>query len=339
MAGMLYYPFADAPRPVISQAVLYWDSLSTVVAPGWRQRMSPVMRELLATDLYSPIEPYDAYEPVPLNDIEPQLEFALAEIPLDDLIPPRNAPDGHAQTLHVDKLHRSVVQALLHRQLVYRHRDSPRRLVGSPALMQLVVSIVAGQIAADRNARFGGHGPRGLHPYTDLPSAHRLGADPIPGLRSIASWEVDIGALFPVPEDDVMIGDLVAFRERYADERVRLMVAVQDLLHSLRDLHPDDAFQRVKYEIDQAVRDLGQAARAQKLKLVKQSVAVTVATTAVAVAAGLPETALPASVLTVLGNIAVNVATNTTRYVHSGGADNPSAYRYLYRVQKQSVVS
>jgi hypothetical protein len=30
MPGMLYYPFADAPQPVIQQAVLYWDSLSTV---------------------------------------------------------------------------------------------------------------------------------------------------------------------------------------------------------------------------------------------------------------------------------------------------------------------
>ncbi len=335
MAGMLYYPFADAPGPVISQAVLYWDSLSTVVAPGWRRRMSPVMGELIANDLYSPIEPYDAYEPVPLNDIGPQLDFALAEVPLDDLIPPRNAPDGHAQTLHVDKLHTSVVQALLRRELVYRHPASPRRLVGSPALMHVVVSIIADQIAADRNARFGGQGPRALHPYTDVPSAHRIGAEPIPGQRSIASWKVDIGALFPVPHGDVMIGDLVAFRERYADERVRLMVTVQDLLHNLRDLHPDDAFLRVKHEIEEAVRDLQQAARAQKLQLFKQSVAVTVATTAVAVAAGLPETALPASVLTVLGNIAVNVATNQTRYDYGGSAGNPAAYRYLYRVQKQ----
>ncbi|MFF4880222.1 hypothetical protein [Micromonospora sp. NPDC000668] len=62
---------------------------------------------------------------------------------------------------------------------------------------------------------------------------------------------------------------------------------------------------------------------------------VTVATTAVGVAAGLPETALSASVLTVLGNIAVNVATNQTRYDHSGSVGNPSAYRYLHRVQKQ----
>ena len=293
------------------------------------------MRELLANDLYSPIEPNDAYEPVPLNDIGPQIDFALAQIALDDLIPPRNAPDGHAQTLHVDKLHPTVVQELLRRDLVYRHPSSPHRLVGSPALMHLVVSIVADQIAADRNARYGGQGPRGLHPYTDVPSAHRLGADPIPGQRSMPSWKVDIGALFPVPHGDVLLGDLVAFRQKYEDERGRLMVTVQDLLHSLRDLHPDDAFLRVKHDIEEAARDLQQAARARKLKLFKQSVAVTVATTAVAFAAGLPETALPVSVLTVLGNIAVNVATDQTRYHYRGSAANPSAYRYLYRVQQQ----
>lgn len=334
MPGMLYYPFADAPGPVINQAVLYWDSLSTVVAPGWRQRMSRAMRELLATDLYRPIEPYDAYEPVALAAIEPEVDFALAQVPLDDLIPPHNAPDGHVRTLHVDKLHHSVVQKLLRRELVYRHPASPTRLVGSPALMHLVVSIIADQIAANRNARFGGQGPLGLHPHTDVPSAHRLGADPIPGQENVAGWKVDIGAVFPVPQGDIIISDLVAFRERYADERLRLMVTVQDLLHSLRNLHPDDAFLRVKYEIEEAVRDLQAAARARKLTLVKQSVAVTVATTAVAVAVGLPETALPASVLTVLGNIAVNVATNQTRYDHSGSVGNPSAYRYLHRVQK-----
>ncbi|MFG2067744.1 DUF6236 family protein [Micromonospora tulbaghiae] len=335
MPGMLYYPFADAPGPVINQAVLYWDSLSTVVAPGWRQRMRPAMRELLATDLYRPIEPYDAYEPVPLAVIEPELDFALAQIPLDDLIPPHNAPDEHARTLHVDKLHPSVVRSLLRRELVYRHPGSPSRLVGSTALMHLVVSIVADQIAANRNARFGGQGPLGLHPHTDVPSAHRLGADPIPGRETVAGWKVDIGALFPVPQGDISIGDLVAFREKYADERVRLMVTVQDLLHSLRDLHPDDVFLRVKHEIEEAVCDLHRAARARKLTLVKQSVAVTVATATAAVAVGLPEAALPASVLTVLGGIAVNVATNQTRYDHSCSAGNPSAYRYLHRVQKQ----
>ncbi|WP_157739984.1 DUF6236 family protein [Micromonospora narathiwatensis] len=224
---------------------------------------------------------------------------------------------------------------LLRRELVYQHPDSPNRLVGSPALMHLVVSIIADQIAANRNARFGGQGPLGLHPHTDVPSAHRMGADPIPGRENVAGWKVDIGALFPVPQGDISIGDLVAFRERYTDERVRLMVTVQDLLHSLRNLHPNDAFLRVKHEIEEAVRDLQGAARARKLTLVKQSVAVTVATTAVAVAAGLPETALPASALTVLGNIAVNVATNQTRYDRSGSVGSPSAYRYLHRVQKQ----
>ncbi|MGX4657842.1 DUF6236 family protein [Micromonospora sp. SCSIO 07396] len=330
---MLYYPFAVAPGPVISQAVLYWDSLSTVVAPEWEQRLSPAMRELLATDLYRPIEPSAAYEPVRLELIEPELDFALARIPLDDLIPPRNAPD--TQTLHVEKLHKSLVRRLLSHELVYPHPASPSRLVGSPALMHLVVSIVANQIAADRNARFGGQGPHGLHPHTDVPSAHRVGVDPMPGQRSTACWKVDIGGLLPVPPGDVSIVDLVAFRERYADERARLMFAVQDLLHTLRDRHPDEAFLRVKHEIEEAVRDLHEAARARRLTLLKQSLAVTVATTAVAVAAGLPETAPSASVLTVLGSIAVNVATNQIRHDYSGNAGNPSAYRYLQRVQKQ----
>jgi hypothetical protein len=49
-----------------------------------------------------------------------------------------------------------------------------------------------------------------------VPSAHRLGVDPIPRQENVACWKVDIGELFPVPQGDISITDLVAFRERYA---------------------------------------------------------------------------------------------------------------------------
>ena len=334
MPGMLYYPFAVAPSPVISQAVLYWDDLSTVVAPGWQGRMSPAMRELLDNGLYRPIAPYDPDEPVPLAEIDVELDFALAQIPLDDLIPPRVAPHDHARTLFTEKLYPSVVEKLLSGGFAYRHPDSPNRLVASPALLHLVVSIVAHQIATDHNARFGGQGPRGLHPYTDSLSAHRVGIDPIPGQDSVAAWKIDIGALLPVPQGEISVRDLIAFREKYAAERVELMFAVQALLHSLRDLHPEDAARRASHDIEKALQDLQKAAQARRLALVTKSVAVTVATGSLALVAGMPDTALPATMMTVLSGLAVNIATSQSR--GNSGSGDPTVYRYLERVKESN---
>ncbi|WP_146603875.1 hypothetical protein [Micromonospora deserti] len=64
----------------------------------------------------------------------------------------------------------------------------------------------------------------------------------------------------------------------------------------------------------------------------------------VAIAAGLAadglglESGLSTVTLAVIGGLAVNVATNQTRYEHTGTVSDPAVYKYLHRVQ-QAIVS
>jgi hypothetical protein len=331
---MLYYPFANASTPVIQQAALYWDGLRTVVAPGWKYRLSDHMRQIEAVGLFTPIEPHDSYQPVPLPRIASELNSALRQVPLDDLIPPANAPDGHAGTLHVEKLHDSVVQELLRRQLVYQHPASPTRLVGSPALQHIVISIVAGYIANELNSKAGYAGPLGLHPHTDVNIAYRLSIDPLPGQRVADCWNIEIGPLLPVPSGEVMISDLVQFRERYNDERRRMMTAIEDLLRQLgrEGRHPQDVFHRVEHELNEAAVDLRAAARAAKVTWVIRPLAVAVAVVTTSLAgAVLPEVSAP---LGVVSGMAINIATNQMRKATGRNVRNPAAYMYLHRANK-----
>ncbi|SCL34858.1 hypothetical protein GA0074692_3943 [Micromonospora pallida] len=336
MAGMLYYPFANAPQPVIQQAALYWDSLSTVVAPGWEYRLSPGMRQLQKMQFYRPIEPYKSDERIALKEVVDELRYALAEVPTEELIVPDEPPATYAQTLDVHKLDQDVVGELLSRRLALPHPQTPIRLVGSPALIRLVIGVTVGHLAARANTRHGWAGPLGLHPHTDSAAAHRLNTDPIAGHEVTAGWQIDIGPLLPVPREDVSILDLLAFRQRYDDERVRMMHAIDDLLLGLRHAHPKDAFARVGYEFSEATKDLRGAAKTAKIDLVvKRGLAVTVALAAGVAADVLDlESGLSTVALAVIGGLAVNVATVQLRHEHTGTVAHPQVYRYLHRVQK-----
>ncbi|MCZ7422430.1 DUF6236 family protein [Verrucosispora sp. WMMA2121] len=333
MAGMLYYPFANAPRSVLQRAILYWDNLATVVAPGWEARLSAWMREVQDAGLYRPLEANRAFGPYALHEIEGELERVLRRIPTDDLLPPTAPPSGEFSTLHVEKLHGSVVDELLQRQLVYPHPDSPSRLVAAPALLNVVVSLIAGRIAAEHNDRSGCIGPEGLRPYTDHEVAHRLGTEPLSDYDVTACWHVDVGSLLPVPSSDIRINDLVRFREEYDDERQRLMFAIDEMLHRLKQAgrHPQDAFSLVEKELSEALTDVRAAAQGRKLNLVARPLAVTVAIGAAGIGAiAEPALAVP---MGVLSSIVVNMATGRIR--RAGNDSRKLAdFKYLHRVKE-----
>jgi hypothetical protein len=120
-------------------------------------------------------------------------------------------------------------------------------------------------------------------------------------------------------------GHLLRFRARYDDERRRMMLAIDELLHQLRHLgrHPLDAGRLVERELTEAVADLQSAARGTRIVWVTRTVAVPVAVAAGTLAAGLPSYAVP---LAVLGGLAVNIAT-----VQSRAPAGTKPYRYLHR--------
>ncbi|GGK95972.1 DUF6236 family protein [Mangrovihabitans endophyticus] len=337
MAGILYYPFANAPLPILHQAVLYWDDLATVVAPGWERRLTPHMRELRESGLYRPVGPFLTYEPVDLMSMREEIAQAIDGVPLEDLTPPddRGYTRGHSDILHAQKLDPAISKDLIRRGLVRETPGAPWRLVVSPTLLNIVVSIIANSIARSANAESGCSGRTGLRPHTDVLHAHRIGTSPMSGIDVTGCWQVDLSPLLPVPEGDVMIADVLDFRRRYESERARMMAAIDDLLHELSQTrrHPQDAFGRVKREMEQAVADLHGAARASKITWVVRPLSVTVALVASASASILPaEAAIPLSMSSTVGAIMVNLATSRVREKATGPA-NPTDYRYLHRVQ------
>ncbi|WP_435122931.1 hypothetical protein [Micromonospora tulbaghiae] len=329
MAGMLYYPFANAPVPVLQQAILYWDDLATVVAPGWEARLTDRMKAVQDAGLYRPLEADQAFDPFELHKIQGELGRALKQVPHDELIPPTQPPNGEFSTLHVGKLHKSVVNELQRQKLVYPHPDSSSRLVAAPALLNIVVSLIAERIAADNNARSGCAGPHGLRPHTDIRTAHRFNAEPTPGHDVTACWKVDLGPLLPVPREDVMISDLVHFRTKYDAERRRLMLAVDELLHQLKQAgrHPQDAYRLVERELADATTELKAAARSTRWNWFTRPVAAFVAVAAGSGALAHPNLGAP---LTALSGAAINIATTQLRRSVSGAAQN---YLYLHRTQ------
>jgi len=340
MAGMLYYPFANAPLPVLQQAVMYWDDLATVVAPGWEDRMTDHMRRVQDGELYRPVEPAARMDIIELGSIERELANALDNIPLDDLAPPgpNEMLEEREHTLHAEKLHQTITDELVRRGLVRETSGAPWRLIASPKILNIVVSVVANVIARTENNAAGCSGSSGLRPHTDVPSAHRLGTDPIAGEPASWCWNVDLSSLLSVPQEDVSLADLISFRTSYDDERRRMMDAIDDLLHelSLLDRHPADAIRRVEREIADAIDDHRKAAKSKRIALAVRPAATVVAVTATSMASGAPP-ALAAS-LGVLSGLGVNIATASIRH-EPGTHRSPADYRYLHRFRTEMMRS
>jgi hypothetical protein len=299
--------------------------------------MTTHMRDLQEVGLYRPLDPSLGHGSIELAAIERELAQALAQIPLEDLMPPgpQQNLDDQSNTLHADKLDPAIARDLIRRGLVRETPAAPWRLIASPTLLNIVVSIIANSIARGANVESGCTGRMGLRPHTDVPNAHRLGVLPIAGHDVTGCWQVDLSPLLPVPRDDVMVTDVLDFRRRYDDERSRMMTAIDDLLHGLSQVqrHPQDAFGKVKREMAQAVDDLHRAARASKIAWVVRPLTVAVAVAADASASFMsPEAGIPLSVASTIGAIMVNVATNQIRH-ESTGTVNPADYRYLHLVQ------
>ncbi|MFJ6915832.1 hypothetical protein ACIQUX_18035 [Streptomyces sp. NPDC101133] len=145
------------------------------------------------------------------------------------------------------------------------------------------------------------------------------------------AWEAELGRLLPVPAPGTPTADVLAFREKYADERIRLMRALHRMLGELRRdyEHPADVFAQFRMELSQAVHDYQGARRSSTVAWVHRSVTVSVA---VAAAAGgallLPNMGW---LLGTIGGYALNVATREVRPLVR--ARDEHEFSYLHRVE------
>lgn len=335
MPDLFYYPRINAPRSVIYQALLYWDRLVTVAPPGPLEDLLDLrMRRVNEAGLYHRL----------LADSWPvigRVEYLLQLLAhLVDRIPPRQlSPQGGPDSyVHTAKLSSEFRQELERLGLSLPGSRASEIHV-SPAVQLCLISIAAWDIIGEDEA---------LYAHTDSPAAHLFAHTPPPegypwwghehrirGPLTTPCLEVDVGGLLPVPGHEVLIGDLIAFRERYDDERRRLMMAIDLLVHGLQRHpdHPRGVLNAVRRELEDAVADLEKAGRAARMTWIRRSVMVSIALGAAYAA----QTLVPEAgwVLGVIGGMAINVATNEIRPARSSRWDSPMPgnFSYLHRVR------
>jgi hypothetical protein len=135
-----------------------------------------------------------------------------------------------------------------------------------------------------------------------------------------------LGELLPAPGAEVPIPKLIKFRQRYNDERMELMEALDDLIHevSAERATSEETLRVCARRIARASDDVRMAGRARRIDWVRGAVATTIAAGAAASAAGFQQWQW---LLGLLSGYTVNVATAKV-----GSAWTPGPYSYLHRV-------
>ena len=333
MAVLLYYPLVKPPAEVLHQALLYWDGIATVVprAPEvYEAAVSPELKDLRDRSLYTPLR-FGAESMDVLDDPDFGSVFhgsRTSQVLREELRRLAAGPDRPRVPappdafLYVSKLCSWLEHELLVLGLAERSGYRFRTLAVPSEVQQLIIGVLARELAAD--------GPVPYVPYTDHPDAYALSLRPSRE-QGLTAYQADLGAFLPVPAPGTPTVDVLAFRDRYVDERHRLMRALHRLLGDLRRdyEHPADVLAELRREIDESVRDYRAAAKSSRTAWVERSVTVTVGLTAAAAEVVRPGLGW---VLAPLGGIALNVATREIRPL-SRARDNHD-FSYLHRVRQ-----
>jgi hypothetical protein len=282
---MMYYPFVHPPRPVLWQALLYWDEL-TSIAPvdGYRFRHDLVVLEDL--ELYRPSHAGDLPERAHA-DLVSDLRQVVELLPGEDLVPVPG-PLGPDNRVYWGKLPYGFESDLVGIGALVPDGGMLR---ASPVLLSRLMVVLAKHLAA---------ATRGVIPFTDSPSANQVafaplgpeppgpagsgpdqpGPEPLgPDLRHRRCWQLQIGHLLPVPAPNVPLDKVLEFREAYKDERQELARAVRKLLLSMSEMdrsrgsepgHEADPV-AVQQHIEKAVKRLERAGRSRGILWMERS--------------------------------------------------------------------
>jgi hypothetical protein len=294
---MMYYPFVHPPRPVLWQALLYWDELTSISPEaGYQFRHDlVVLRDL------------GLYRPTHADDLPPQaraylmsdLRQVVEEMPGEDLVPVPG-PLGPDNEVYWGKLPYEVEHDLVE---IGAFVPQEGMLRASPVLLSRLMIVLAKHLAA---------AARGTIPFTDSPSANQVAFAPLgPDLRHRRCWQLQIGHLLPVPAPDASFAKVLEFRDAYADERQELAQVVRKLLMSMAEPGDEADPVAVQQQIQKAVQRLEQAGHARGIIWLKRSLWAFAGMGAAAAGAY----ALPhyGWLLTALSGLGISVATVTTR--------------------------
>ncbi|MEU8137843.1 DUF6236 family protein [Streptodolium elevatio] len=326
MPSLLYYPSIVPPPEVVHQAVLYWDGFGSVVPDTSDLRQAGVaddLVELEAHGLYQPLqlaaEVFDEYSPSAAVLVDELRRLASAGSP--------SPPDSF---IYVGKL-----GAWLEDELVALGFATPGRSArsGGPRLQvgKDVETLVLGVVAREL-AQYWSDRERPYFPYTTSDDAYRRSLRPSPDGTVVPAWQMEIGKLLPVPASNTPLSEVLKFRERYADERGRLMRALHRLLDELRRCweHPSDVLAQFQDELAQASRDYQAAQRSRFRTVASEGITWTggIAAGSAGVVMGLPaEIVAPA----VGGLTAIWLRARAAKDAGTPATDD---FSYLHQVRK-----
>ncbi|WP_063734418.1 hypothetical protein [Streptomyces sp. RTd22] len=325
MAVLLYYPRVNPPREILHKALLYWDGIATVVPhdpDDYAAAVQPELTQLREQGLYTPLffmrqvmdvlnfPRWDFNSQVLLEEIQ-----RMAESPARPRLP--SPPEAY---LYRSKFSEWVEMVLLQHGLAERIPDDSRYAVPKE-VQHLVVSVLARE--------WGTPFPASYVPYTDRSDAYEWALRAHDEQR-LPAFRAELGRLLPVPAPGTSTADVLVFRERFNDERQRLMRALHRLLTDLRRdyEHPAEVIAELRREIEAASKDYQAAVSSSRMAWVHRSVTATVALAAAAASAVEPNLTWA---LGLVGGYTLNVATREIRPLKD--ARKKHDFAYLHRVE------
>ncbi|MEU9125957.1 DUF6236 family protein [Streptomyces sp. NPDC048506] len=337
MAILLYYPRVTPPTEVIHQALLYWDGIATVVGGRavYEELGSRELKDLKELGLYTPLlsSPEHTRRLLGLADSGGNDSFRVLATELRRLATGPDCPGLSSEPdvfLYRPKIGGLRLERLLLSLGLTRPTDPARARIPVP---REVLLLITGALAREFAAEAGHHYDRAYVPYTDHAPGYELGLRAAAPGRGVPAWEMELGRLLPVPAPDTPTSEVLAFRERYADERVRLMRALHRMLGDLRRDYdqPADVLAQLRRELTQASEDYLAAVRNSRMAWLSRGISVTVSVAAAATGALLTPDAN--WILGAIGGYALNVATREVRPLTAAHKEHD--FSYLHRVERE----
>jgi hypothetical protein len=250
-----------------------------------------------------------------------ELEAVVGELPGEDLEPEPGPLDG-TNRLYYGKLPQSFQDDLV---AMGAALPAGPALQVNPRLLLATLAVAAKYLAqayADDTTTY--------LPHTDRPRVHRIAFDPLAGGGGgQRCWQVEVGAVLPVPAEDTPLEKVLKFRDDYEDERTRLRLALYRLFKELEGIgNPADLQVVVAVEIKDAVREMEKALRGRKLAWIKRGLYALVGLGAAAAPPLAGASAAIAASAGVASGAAINLATSQTRN------QVPGEFAYLHDLQK-----
>jgi hypothetical protein len=221
---MLYYPFISPPRPVILQALLYWDGLSSIVPMSDIDR--PELRQLGA--FYTPFRIDDELGNTEIPALVNELHAVLDQLPRDRLKPDDGPLTGYNR-LYYGKLPSQIEDELREMGAV---EDVDGMMKGASEFLLPMLAVTAKHIADACNRRSMGSSLTVTN--TAAAFSYHDAYAPIRSAGTETCWLLDVGRLLPIPRDDVPIEEVIAFRNDSDEARGNLTRAVRSILARLR---------------------------------------------------------------------------------------------------------